>query len=96
MWGRKWGRLGIWIYTIPLRSAPAQKALPEPVSMPTLIEGSLSIHVQMASRSWWPAVEMLLSAFGRERVTRRTCGCGRERVIVLEEGVGRVGAIFDF
>lgn len=64
--------------------------------MPTLIEGSLSIQVQMAWRSWWPAVEMLFSALGRERVTRRTCGWGRERVIVFEGGVGRVGAIFFF
>ena len=72
-----------------MRSAPAQKARPSPVRMPMRREGSLSSQVQRASSSWWPALLMQLSCLGRERVTRRMRGVGKE-ILVREVGGGGV------
>jgi len=74
---------------VPFKSAPAQNARPSPVTMPTRSKRSLSSHAQRASSSWWPALLMQLRAFGRERVTRRMCGLGKE-ILVNEVGGGGV------
>ena len=77
------GYLGMdWIgldVSVPFRSAPAQKARPSPVMMPTRREGSLSNHVHITSSSTWPAVLMQFRDLGRERVTRRVWGVGKDR-----------------
>jgi hypothetical protein len=60
----------------PFKSAPAQNALPVPVSMPTRILGSSSIHSQTSWRSAWPWALRQFRSFGLFRVTRRMCGAG--------------------
>lgn len=82
--GKGW--MGGWV---PFRSAPAQNARPSPVMMPTRKEGSLSSQVQRASSSMWPALLMQLSCLGRERVTRRMRGVGKE-ILVNEVAGGGV------
>lgn len=72
-----------------MRSAPAQKARPEPVMMPTRREGSASRKAKSASSSRWPAMLMQLRNLGRERVMRRMCGAGNVAVVKEVGGRGR-------
>lgn len=74
---------------VPFRSAPAQNALPSPVTIPTRKAGSLSSQDQIASSSTLPAELMQFRERGRESVTRRTCGAGKES-LVKEVGGGGV------
>lgn len=76
--------------SVPLRSAPAQKARPSPVTIPTRRLGSLSNQVQIASSSAWPALLMQLRDLGRESVTRRTWGAGKASLVKALGGGGRV------
>lgn len=63
---------------IPFKSAPAQNALPLPVKMPTRRLGSPSIHSHTSWSSSLPFELMQLRSRGRLRVTRRTCGAGKD------------------
>jgi len=74
----------------PFRSAPAQKARPVPVTIPTRRDGSSSSHFQTASSSWWPAMLMQLRELGRLSVTRRMVGVGKVRRACSQVGGGVV------
>lgn len=83
------------IETIPFRSAPAQNARPSPVTIATLIDGSLSNHLNRASSSTCPDELIQLRDFGLENMTRRTCSAGKEifENDVLGGGLANDGAI---
>ncbi|KAF9630676.1 hypothetical protein BFW01_g1238 [Lasiodiplodia theobromae] len=61
-----------------LRSAPAQKARPAPVTMAQRRVGSASYQVKSASSSWLPVLSMQLRVRGRLKVTRRMEGVGKD------------------
>lgn len=73
----------------PFRSAPAQKARPSPVTTPTRSRGSASNQCHTASSSACPAALMQLRDWGRDSVTRRVWGAGKES-FVKEAGGGGV------
>lgn len=77
-------------FASPFKSAPAQNALPSPVTTPTRKTGSLSSHDHTASSSAWPAELMQLRARGRESVTSRMCGPGKESLVKEVGGGGCV------
>lgn len=62
---------------IPFKSAPVQKARPEPIMTAQRSVGSLSYHFHRASSSWLLTVSMQLRSAGRLRVTRRMLGVGK-------------------
>jgi hypothetical protein len=71
-----------------LRSAPAQKARPVPVMIPTFSVGSASSHDQILSSSAWPSWLMQLRSLGLFNRTSKTPGAGYERTTYWPEGSG--------
>lgn len=60
------------------RSAPAQKALPEPVMTAQRREGSASYQSHRRSRAKCCGRGIALSCCGRLSVTSRMCGLGKD------------------
>lgn len=71
---------------LPFKSAPAQKALPVPVMMPTMKAGSESSHLQILSSSSLASVLRQLRSLGRLIRTSRTPSDGYERTVCLVGG----------
>lgn len=83
-----------------MRSAPAQKARPVPVMIPTRRVGSWSSHCHIASSSSCPSMLMQFNCFGLFRRTRRTSGVGYDSTqylacggCIVNLGVHEIGGI---
>lgn len=76
------------MHVSPFRSAPAQKARPVPVMIPTLSVGSASSHDQILSSSAWPSWLMQFKSLGRFSRTSKTPGAGYVRTQYLPDGSG--------
>lgn len=71
---------------LPLRSAPAQNALPVPVMTPTLSVGSASSHFQIMSSSAWPSWLIQFRSLGLFSRTSKTPGAGYESTTYFPDG----------